>query len=146
MVNINNVFPSKYLSSQDLDGGERTLTIKDVRMETFADNETKPIVYFDEIDKGLTLNKTNATTIGGLFGPETDDWLGQRVTLFAIWTEFQGRQTQGLRVRAPTRQLNQSHQRPLEDRPQRDGAREYAAASGGSFDERNPPPAEYDRV
>lgn len=100
MVNMNQAFPSKYLSAADLNGTEPTYTIKACKMEDF-DGEHKPVMYFQEVEKGLALNKTNGMTLSSLYGPESDHWNGKQVTLFAIWTEFQGRQTQGLRVRAP---------------------------------------------
>ncbi len=137
MVNINNVFPSKYLSAEDIAGQEYTVSIRNVTMETFDDGENKAILHFNELPKGLTLNKTNAKSITALYGPETDHWTGQKVTLFVIWTEYQGKQTQGIRVRAPAyqppqqaapggvqQQLSQSHQAPLNPPP--GGGREFA--------------------
>lgn len=101
MVNMNDAFPSKFLSSADLNGQEPTYTISGCKMEELGDHDMKPVVYFNEVPKGLTINKTNATTLSNLYGPESDAWIGKQVTLFTIWTEFQGKQTQGLRVRAP---------------------------------------------
>ncbi len=128
MVNINNVFPTKYLAVEDLNGGERTMTINRYDMETFDDGDTKLILYFNEIQKGLTVNKTNAKTLSGMYGPETDDWIGKRLILFSIWTEYQGKPTQGIRVRPPQQfasgQPMQSHQAPLDPAPA--GAREFA--------------------
>lgn len=100
MVNMNDAFPSKYLSAADLNGAEPTVTISSCQMEKLGD-DMKPILYFEGKQKGLTLNKTNATTISALYGPESDAWVGQKLTLYSIWTEFQGKPTQGLRVRGP---------------------------------------------
>jgi len=140
MVNINNVFPSKYLSAEDIAGQEYTVTIRNVSMEQFDDGDSKAIVHFDELPKGLTLNKTNAKTISGLYGPETDAWGGQKVTLFTVWTEFGGKQTQGIRVRAPAFQARQPGQ--MQPQARTNPGPGYGAASGGTvaYDDRNPPP------
>jgi hypothetical protein len=100
-MNINNAFPSKYLKASELEG-DTTYTVSHIEMETLgdgADADTKPIVYFNETEKGLVLNKTNANTITGLYGPETDAWVGKPVTLFATEVDFQGKQTLSIRVR-----------------------------------------------
>lgn len=134
MVNINNVFPSKYLSAEDIAGQEYTVTIRNVAMEQFDDGESKAIVHFNELPKGLTLNKTNAKTIASMYGPETDSWNGQKVTVFTIWTEYQGKQTQGIRVRPPAYQAGAIQQQANTQLGQ-----SYAQASGG-YSEINPPP------
>lgn len=103
-MDINVVFPSKYISSSDLSGGEITVAIEHVAMETMADGKVVPVVYFQGGQKGLVLNKGNATGIGDMYGAETDAWPGKQLTLFVIWTEFQGKPVQGIRVRAPQTQ------------------------------------------
>lgn len=100
-MNINDAFPSKYLKATELEG-DTTYTIAAVKTETLgegADADTKPVVYFGETDRGLALNKTNANTIAGLYGPETDSWVGKQVTLFATEVDFQGKQTLAIRIR-----------------------------------------------
>ena len=101
-MNINNAFPSKWLKSGDVEDGDLTLTIKDVTVEEIGsgDNaEQKPIIYFHETEKGLVLNKTNADTISRLYTPETDNWIGKPITIFATEVDFAGKQTLALRVR-----------------------------------------------
>ncbi len=103
-MNIEQAFPSKYLKADtDIpESGDLIVTIDSVASETMGQGEkasTKPIVYFREVDKGLVLNKTNATTIAKLHGPETDNWPGKMVALFATEVDFQGKQTLAIRVR-----------------------------------------------
>lgn len=104
-MNINTAFPSKYLKAEgDIpDEGNLVLTIKDCSMETVGqddDQETKPVLYFQETEKGLVLNRTNANTIAGVLGTQnTDDWVGQRIALFSTEVSFSGRQVLGIRVR-----------------------------------------------
>lgn len=64
-----------------------------------AETELKPVLYFRETEKGLVLNKTNASTISGLYGPETDEWGGKKIALFGQEVDFQGRQVLAIRVR-----------------------------------------------
>lgn len=98
-MNINDAFPSKYLKASDLQGGQPTVTISHLTVEEVGDNEKKPVVHFVGKEKGIVLNKTNATNIGDAYGPDTDDWTGKRVTLFATWVDFQGRSVEAIRVR-----------------------------------------------
>lgn len=41
----------------------------------------KGTVYFHDIDRGWVMNRTNVECLKALFGPETDGWVGKRVTL-----------------------------------------------------------------
>ena len=100
-MNVSSLYPSKYLKSGDLEEDMR-LTIKSLTQENLGqgdEQEVKPVLYFQEIEKGMVLNKTNCDTISNLYGPETDDWTGKRITIFATEVEFRGRQTLALRVR-----------------------------------------------
>ncbi len=77
-------------------------TIRDVVMESVgqdAEASKKPIVYFNEVEKGMVINKTNAATISNLYGPETDSWIGKKIAIFATEVDFKGTQTLALRVR-----------------------------------------------
>lgn len=102
-MNINNSFPSKWLKSGDIeDGTDLVLTIKAVEIETVGqgeDAEEKPVIYFNETEKGLVLNKTNAATIAALYTPETDNWTGKKVALFSTEVPFGSKMTVALRVR-----------------------------------------------
>lgn len=130
MVDMNAAFPSKYLAASDLNGGELTLQINSCAMEQLGE-DMKPILYFAGQSKGLVLNKTNASTLSDLYGSESDNWGGKSVTLFAIWTEFQGRQTQGLRVRAPQQMQQQGQQQQTQQTQQQPDFNQQP-----SFDER----------
>jgi hypothetical protein len=93
---------NKYLKAEELDE-DMVVTIRGVKVETLGqgkDAEEKPVVYFKELPKGLALNKTNATTIKTLYGPETDDWKGQKITLWATEVDFQGKMVPAIRVRS----------------------------------------------
>jgi hypothetical protein len=85
-MSILSKFPSKYLKGDDIEVGE-TVTIKRVRDELVGrDQDAKPVIYFDEHDRGIVLNLTNAKALVKVFGDEEDSWAGKRVTLFTEMT------------------------------------------------------------
>jgi len=107
------LFPNEYLGAPDLRGKDVALTIARVVRETLRTqdgDEIKPIIYFkemeerhakdpSELNRKLVLNKTNATTIMGQLGNETDDWIGQKITLFATTCQAFGQTVDCIRVR-----------------------------------------------
>jgi hypothetical protein len=97
------MFPSKYLKGDDLKGTP-TVKIASVVSEVVGkDNEQKHVVYFEGLQKGMVLNRTNSDTIEGLYGDDTDDWIGEEVQLFSMPVAFQGKVTNACRVRDPKR-------------------------------------------
>lgn len=102
MANINDAFPSNYLKASDLAGQQPIVTIDRVEFEPVGrEKEMKPIVYFAGKDKGIVLNKTNAKNITNLVGsPDTDDWAGFRIKLYATNVEFNGETVEAIRVKA----------------------------------------------
>lgn len=108
-MNINDAFPSKYLKASDLQGRNHPVTIANVVTEDIGKGEEKLIIYFQGHKKGMVLNKTNANNIGILYGPETEDWVGQPIIIFEAMVDFQGKTVPALRIRGPQ----------PKDRPQR---------------------------
>lgn len=99
-MNINQVFPSKYIAAADLNGQQVAVTIERVAMEPVAQNEPpKPVLYFQGKKKGMVLNKTNAANIATMYGPETDGWIGKAITLFSTFVDFQGRSVEAIRIK-----------------------------------------------
>lgn len=102
MANVFDSFPSKYLRAADLPDEGQTYMMADVTREPVGqgdDQESKLILYFDGEKRGLVLNKTNATTIAEMYGPDTDDWEGCPITLFPTQTDYQGKQVECIRIR-----------------------------------------------
>lgn len=97
-------FPSKYLAASDFDE-DQTLTIRDWRQDEFDGDkgkESKVILFFDETEKGLVLNKTNWSSIEKVTGSDdTDDWIGKKVTFFATEVPFGSEMVWSIRVRTP---------------------------------------------
>ncbi len=102
MPNINDAFPSNYLKASDLKGQQPVVTIDRVEFEPVGrDKEMKPILYFVGKEKGMVLNKTNANNIKNLAGsPNTEDWSGFSIRLFATHVEFAGEQVEAIRIKA----------------------------------------------
>jgi hypothetical protein len=123
-VKISDAFPSKYLKGADLEA-DTVFTIDRVEMENVAQQgkpeELKPIVYFQEDERGVVLNRTNSETISSIHGGDTDDWIGKQITLFATEVDFQGKQVLAIRVRmkrpAPVRPAAAPRQPARQPRP-----------------------------
>ena len=100
-----------YIYSYDLQGKDVTLTIERVIGATLTGDKgkksKKPVVFFKETKtdpetgkkKGLALNATNGKSIAGLYGNDTDAWIGKRITLYPTTTEMGGETVECIRVR-----------------------------------------------
>ena len=80
-MNIDDVFPSNFLKAADLQGQTPTVTIDRIEMQDIGDDR-KAVIYFQGKQKGVVLNKTNATNISERHGKETGNWIGKKVTLY----------------------------------------------------------------
>lgn len=93
------------------------LTIARVTLEELgkgADKDTKPVLHFQEIEKTMSINQTNAKNIAKITGSDnTDDWAGKKIVVY--WNpdiEFGGETVGGIRVRAMKQQAA-----PVQDLP-----------------------------
>lgn len=90
------LFPNDYIGAHDLMGKDVTKTIARVLVEDLRCQsgkvERKPVLVFKDSKKKLVLNKTNARTIAGIHGPDTERWAGKRVTMYPTTTKL-GRDT-----------------------------------------------------
>jgi hypothetical protein len=98
-MNINELFPSKYLKGDDLGNNRVTVTISHLRIEEMGPERDKnPVLYFVGKQKGMVLGKTNGTTIAGLYGNETDDWRGKSIILYTEMSTNFGKTSRVIRV------------------------------------------------
>ena len=88
-MNINDVFPSKFVKSSELPKTPVRVTVERVVIEEVGQEE-KPVMYFKGREKGLVLNKTKANIMAAAFSPETDAWVGKHVEVYATKTMFKG--------------------------------------------------------
>lgn len=98
-MNIDNAFPSKWIRASDIKGREVNVTIAAIGTENFQDGSSKPTLHFVGKDKGMVLNRVNATMIAEVYGPETDAWVGKSVTLYTMLVQGPSGMTDGIRVR-----------------------------------------------
>jgi hypothetical protein len=130
-MNINESFPSKYLKASDIPEEGQTVIIVRVDMEEVGkDKEVRPVLFFEGEEKGIILNKTNATNISKLYGYETDDWSGKKVQLGTAWVDFQGQSVEAIRIYPPKRS---SANAPLGQRQPPDQHREDKPAGARDF-------------
>lgn len=102
-MRISAAFPSDYLKAADLQGRQVKVKIDRVEIKEIG-GEPKPILYFVGKEKGVVLNKTNASNIAAAYGDDTDDWQDAEVILFEAMVDFQGKTVPAIRVRIPPRQ------------------------------------------
>ena len=99
-MKVSEAYPSKWLAAADLNNQNVRVVINRVEMEKIGD-DTKPVIYFKGKTKGLVCNKTNAKSIEAAYGDEMNDWEGSELILFPILTDYQGKQVEAIRCRAP---------------------------------------------
>ncbi len=95
---------SKYLKADDIpDGRKVTVTIERVTVEKVGGDDQRPVVYFAGKQKGLVLNKTNANMIVEICGNdgETENWTGQRISLYSTKVDYAGKRVPAIRVDYP---------------------------------------------
>lgn len=101
-MKISKQFPTKFIKAVDLDGRDITLTIARVVVERLGQGnqaEDKPVAYFNKTNKGLVLNATIARSIAALYGDETDEWGGRRITVYPTRVKAFGETHDVVRVR-----------------------------------------------
>src|SRR5688500_5095775 len=99
-MDYESLFPGRFIKSADLKGKDVTLAIRAVRSEEI-DGKPKAILGFEGTKKEMVMNRTNAEALKLMFGRETDDWFGKRVTIYpaTIADPFNGGTTTAIRVR-----------------------------------------------
>lgn len=101
-MNVNDLFPSKYLKAHDLGGKSFTLTIRAATLEDVghgAEKERKLAIAFEKATKMMLLNRTNAMIIASIYGPETDGWMGKAVTVYSARVKAFGAWHDALRIK-----------------------------------------------
>jgi len=90
-------YQSPYMKADDLNGRTATYTVTGCTAEAVGE-DTKLVLAFSEIDKPLVMNKTNATIMAELHGPETDGWTGKQIKLVPATTQYQGKMVKCTRI------------------------------------------------
>ena len=105
------LFRGDYIAAAEFGGREPTLKIAHVQFErlpslgkgdadgTEAQEKDRAVVYFEGMDRGWVLNRTNAECLGAMFGSVLRDWIGKRVTLVAVQVRVGPKTELGIRVK-----------------------------------------------
>ena len=107
MPHINDMFPKPHITP-DLLNKPYDLMIKTVEQKDLHPNNAQVsrwILRFEKTEKYLILNKTNASAIASLYGPNTDDWTGKRIVLYATKANIKGQVRDVIRIRGPQANL-----------------------------------------
>jgi hypothetical protein len=101
---LDELFPSNYLRAVDIQG-EQIFTIKNIAVENLKNRETqkdepKAILYFEEAEKGIVLNKTNKNTLESMYGNVIADLIGKRIILHTPDVEGFGKVAPAIRIKA----------------------------------------------
>jgi hypothetical protein len=100
----------EYMFAFDLQGKDVTVTIDRITQGELTAlggrKSKKPLCFFREgrEKKPLALNSTNCKVIAAMYGNDTADWAGKRITLYPTTTSMAGETVDCIRVRpqAPT--------------------------------------------
>jgi len=101
-MNYDQLFAGRFLKAGEFNGKPVTLTIARVYLEDMEQDDGtekhQAVVAFKETKRELALNKTNAQMIVAMFGAESDDWIGHKMTLHAE-RDTSGKSDSGLCIR-----------------------------------------------
>lgn len=85
-LTFDELFPGRFLKSGQFKGKDVTLTIRSIRLEELPDDKggkkVKGIIGFTETPLELVLNRTNGESFKALWGRDTSNWVGKRITLW----------------------------------------------------------------
>jgi len=83
-MNIDDLYPSKTIRAEELTQPV-DVTIEAVELVEFRPGEGDTVVLnFMGKSQGLAMNKTRNMAMKGLFGKETDNWIGKTIRLFSM--------------------------------------------------------------
>lgn len=102
-MDATDVYPSSWLKAADVGKKKSKLTIVEVKVIRIKENDPQKLeLHFDETDKALVLNKTNASRLIESLGKETSGWIGKTIELYTITTDYKGEEVQAIRIRVPS--------------------------------------------
>jgi hypothetical protein len=105
-MKLSKMFPRRYATGEDFGGKAFTLTVAKVTSEKMRPQPNAPeiekwVIYFKETQKGVVLNRTLAYQIAKILGSdETDNWAGQKITLYPQPMTVAGKKVNAIRARA----------------------------------------------
>ena len=101
-MNADAMFPSKYIKASDIGDHKPVVKVASIEIEELGNaeegKEKKPVLYFENREKGLVCNKTNWNTMIALYGGETDNWIGKPIRLQSMEVAFKGKMSMSVRI------------------------------------------------
>lgn len=104
-MKVSSAFPSNFIKCEDLQNRPARVKMNYVKLEDIGD-DNKPVLYFIGKEKGMVLNKTNASAISAMYGDETENWSGEEIEIYPTETDYQGKRVPAIRIRPPSRQAS----------------------------------------
>jgi hypothetical protein len=95
MADMSKYASSSFIKVDDLADGPEQKVITKIGEGRYE----KPVATFEDGSK-LSLNGTNVRTLIRDFGPNDEDWIGQRIEVCAGTVRFNGKDTDSVLVRA----------------------------------------------
>lgn len=95
--------PSPHLEAADLAGEDVVVTIKSFDWHPVGVEEViKGVIYFEEFNRGMVINRTNVKALQKLFGENLElvNIVGKRITLYTGEATYQGKIVPALRIRS----------------------------------------------
>jgi hypothetical protein len=101
-LSFDELYPGTYLKAGEFQGKAVTLTIKTITREMLSNGsggeEPAVTVSFAETEKQFVMNKTNASSLRAMWGDDSGEWIGKRLTLHPVKDES-GLSESGLAIR-----------------------------------------------
>jgi hypothetical protein len=101
-LSFDQLYPGKYIKAGEFKGKDVTLTVTSVEREMLSNGaggeEGAAIVSFKETEKQFVMNKTNGVCFRALWGDDSGEWAGHKITLHAVKDES-GLSESGLCIR-----------------------------------------------
>ena len=101
MTSYDDIYGGKYLSAANTPN-DRILTVKAVTIEAFEKTgektRRKAALWFDDEERALILNTTNAGTMASTFGKDFSAWVGREIEVRNEPVFFAGKMVPSLRV------------------------------------------------
>ena len=101
-LSFDELYPGTYLRAGSFKGKAATLTLKSVTREMLSNGsggeEGAVIISFEETELKFVANKTNGVCFRALWGDDSGEWIGHRVTLHPVKDES-GLSESGLCIR-----------------------------------------------
>lgn len=104
-MNVELLFPSKYVKAADLPATGAVVTIEKFVAEDLqmvgGKKQRKGVMYFKGKEKSFVLGaKVNKQVLVHLYGSETDNWAGKKVVIYPTRDTFMGKMVDCIRLRS----------------------------------------------